>query len=338
MHKLKLAVAVPVALGALAGVAVAASSPTVTTGAATSVATGSAVLNGTLNPNGAKTSYSFQWGPTTAFGSQSKPGSAGAGAKSVSVKSTAAGLVPGTTYYYRLDATNGAGSAVGATRTFRTAGNPPPGATTGAAQNVSKNSATVTGVVYPQKQATTYFFQYGLSSSYGLQTAPLTVAAGTAPVPVSVTIGALESGTTFHYRLFVEHGSQALNAGSDASFETLPSPAPRPKVTASTSPRSTRKLPAGLTTVGKVTGPASTPASLDCVGQVKVSYFLGRRRVLTTTAAVQPDCTFAAVAHFRKLPGKGPKGRTVRLTLRIRFGGNSYLAAASARNETVKLR
>src|ERR1700723_2449058 len=106
MKTLRLAVIVVIVLVGSAGVSLAASSPTVTSGVATNVATTSAVLNGTVNPNGAKTSYYFQWGPTAAFGSQSKAGSVGAGTKSVSVKTTAAGLIPGTTYYYRLDATN----------------------------------------------------------------------------------------------------------------------------------------------------------------------------------------------------------------------------------------
>lgn len=337
MMKLRLAVMVAIVLGVPAGVALAASSPTVTTGAATGVATSSAVLNGTVNPNGAKTSYFFEWGPTAAFGSQSKSTSAGAGTKSVSVKTTPAGLIPGTTYYYRLDATNSAGTALGATRTFHTAGNPPPGATTGAAENVSKSSATVTGVVYPQNQTTTYFFQYGPTSIYGYQTSPLTVAAGTAPVSVTAALVDLASGVTFHYRLFVEHGTQDLGAGADATFETFPSPAPRPRMSASTTPRRAAKLPATLITTGKVAGPASTPASLACVGKVTVTYLLGRKTVLNTSTALQPDCTFAAAARFRKLPGKGPRGRTVKLTVRIRFGGNSYLAAATARTETVTL-
>ena len=47
----------------------------------------------------------------------------------------------------------------------------PPSATTGAAKNVTQTAATVTGTVDPQGMATTYHFEYGTSTSYGLQTA-----------------------------------------------------------------------------------------------------------------------------------------------------------------------
>ncbi len=58
-------------------------------------------------------------------------------------------------------AANGSGSATGADHTFTTAGNPPPGVSTGPATQISKNAATLTAVVSPNKQATTYYFQYG---------------------------------------------------------------------------------------------------------------------------------------------------------------------------------
>src|SRR5690348_5697075 len=47
----------------------------------------------------------------------------------------------------------------------------PPTATTGAASSVMQGGATVSGTVDPQGMATTYRFEYGTSSTYGLQTA-----------------------------------------------------------------------------------------------------------------------------------------------------------------------
>ena len=88
----------------LAGVAVAASSPSASTGSATSVKSTSAVLNGTINPNGAATVYRFEYGLTNAYGSTTSIKSAGSGTKSVAVARTVSGLIPGTTYHYRLDA------------------------------------------------------------------------------------------------------------------------------------------------------------------------------------------------------------------------------------------
>ena len=64
---LVLAAVTSVAL-AVAAIAVAASSPTVTTGTHSHVTDTSAVLHGTVNPNGSATTYAFQWGsrPRTA--------------------------------------------------------------------------------------------------------------------------------------------------------------------------------------------------------------------------------------------------------------------------------
>src|SRR5512142_978327 len=110
----------------MAAVAVAASSPAVTTGGHSGVADTRAALHGSVNPNGSATTYYFQWGLTNAYGLQSVARSAGHGTKAVAVSAIATGLIPGTTYHYRLVATNAAGTTAGADRTVTTAGNPPP--------------------------------------------------------------------------------------------------------------------------------------------------------------------------------------------------------------------
>src|SRR5690348_7618042 len=104
----------------LAGVAIAASSPTASTGSATSIHTTSAVLNGTVNPNGATTVYRFEWGLTSGYGLSSSLKSAGSGTKNVNVARTASNLIPGTTYHYRLDALSKNGGGFGADRKFKT--------------------------------------------------------------------------------------------------------------------------------------------------------------------------------------------------------------------------
>src|SRR5437868_5094970 len=107
MKRRLLVVAGTVAASAvLVGVAQAGSAPTVTTGAVGKVAENSAVLHGTVNPNGASTTYYFQWGLTTSYGSNSAPRSAGNGVRRVSVERRAKGLAPGTVYHYRLVATS----------------------------------------------------------------------------------------------------------------------------------------------------------------------------------------------------------------------------------------
>ena len=59
-------------VAATAGVA-AAASPAVATERATGLTDTSAVLRGAVNPNGNQTSYVFEYGPTTSFGSTRTP-------------------------------------------------------------------------------------------------------------------------------------------------------------------------------------------------------------------------------------------------------------------------
>ncbi|MGN6867097.1 MAG: hypothetical protein ACTHMY_01710 [Solirubrobacteraceae bacterium] len=316
-------------------VAVAASSPTVTTGTHSHVTDTSAVLHGAVNPNGKATTYFFQWGLTTEYGVNSVEHSAGHGTKSVSVSTTATGLIPGTTYHYRLVATNDSGESIGTDRTFSTAGNPPPIVATGPATQVGKNSATVTGVISPNKQTTTYYFQWGTSASYGQQTANLVVAAGTTPTTVSATLTGLEARTIFHYRLVAFHGNTAPQPGLDGSFMTLPRHRPVPSITARTTPSHDAHKPFVFTTSGQIKGPKFIPAFYDCRGNVTVHFLLGGRRIGSTLLPLQPTCKFSGQTVFNHLPHNGHLPRPVRLTVVVRYAGNGYLTPRKAAPETI---
>jgi hypothetical protein len=98
--------------------------PTVATGHARDVTQTSATLSGTVNPQGESTSYVFDYGTSTAYGSQTAVASAGAGTKAISVTQSLTGLAPGTTYHYRLAATNANGTTTGHDVSFKTAGVP----------------------------------------------------------------------------------------------------------------------------------------------------------------------------------------------------------------------
>jgi hypothetical protein len=106
--------ALPVAAQALAV-------PGIYTGAAQSVSYSTATLTGQVNPHGSNTSYYFQYGPTRAYGAQTALADVGAGTSTVKVAVPVTGLLPVTTYHYRLVAVNTAGAATGADRTFVTA-------------------------------------------------------------------------------------------------------------------------------------------------------------------------------------------------------------------------
>lgn len=334
------AVAGIVAAGAVSGgIALAAASPAVKTGGAAKITQESATLTGTVNPNGSSTTYYFQWGLTTGYGVSGSAHSAGSGSRDVSVRETASGLSPGTTYHYRLVATNGAGTSVGADRTFKTAGHPPPGVETGPATSLSANGATLTGAIDPAGQTTTYFFQWGTSPAYGQQTAPQSLPPGSAVQSVAASLqGLLAAGRIYHFRLVASHGAAATSYGADSSFMTYPSPRPVPRVSARTRPHHARRRPFVLTTTGVLHKPAFEPDQYVCHGNVTIRFFRGRRQVRFTLAAIEPNCTFAARTVFAHLTGPRARRHAPQmLRIVIRSLATPYLGPSRAPIEHVIL-
>jgi len=96
--------------------------PAVATGASEGVGVGSATLTGTVDPHGWDTTYLFQYGTSTTYGSSwpSIEVDMGAleGAQPVVV--SVPNLLPDTTYHYRLIATSGGGTSYGPDVTFTT--------------------------------------------------------------------------------------------------------------------------------------------------------------------------------------------------------------------------
>jgi hypothetical protein len=105
-------------------VAASASSPSCTAGTtapASDVTTDGATLNGVVEPEGLDTTYRFEYGTTPSLGESTDTRDAGAGTRPVLVQETLAGLMPSTTYYFRLDTTNSFATATGDVATFTTA-------------------------------------------------------------------------------------------------------------------------------------------------------------------------------------------------------------------------
>ena len=101
----------------------------------------------------------------------------------------------------------------------------PPAATTGAARDVARTSATLTGTVDPNRSATTYRFEYGTTTAYGLTTPDRDAGAGDAAVPAEMPVSGLTPGTTYHYRL-VATSAAGTTMGADRTLRTVPDPRP----------------------------------------------------------------------------------------------------------------
>jgi DNA-binding beta-propeller fold protein YncE len=191
------------------------------TPSASSIAAQSAVLKAELNPEHTTTHYHFQYAPCPAI-----PGCA-------SIQSTAdetstvygtigttqeiVGLLPATTYAYRLIATNEyeeggekhEQTIAGPEATFSTAAAPSPIAQTGGFSQLTPTSAVISGLVNPDGLPATYAFELGVyvgaGTRYGI-VASGSAGSSTIPVEASLPLAGLQPGTTYAYRITISSG------------------------------------------------------------------------------------------------------------------------------------
>ena len=200
------------------------SAPSAQTNSATGISQSSAVLNGSVNPNGASTSYWFEYGTSQSLGNTSMSQSAGSGNSSGNVSATISGLNSNTTYYFRVDAQNSYGTTNGSILSFTTSnggggGGSAPTVQTGGVSNLSTNSVTVSGTVDPNSLATTYWFEYGTSQSLGSATAFQSAGSGSDSNIYTAGLSSLMNNTTYYYRIAAQN-SVGTSYGSILNFTT----------------------------------------------------------------------------------------------------------------------
>jgi phosphodiesterase/alkaline phosphatase D-like protein len=188
-----------------------------------------ATLNGTLQTQEALVNYRFEYGATTAYGSIAPipDDYAPLTTATVPVAQPVNGLQAGTTYHYRLVASSpGETEVAGPDETFTTLPIPAPAVATGTSSGIGVGSATLSGTIDPQGWDTSYLFQYGTSTAYGLSwpTVPVEMGALEGVQPVVVNIPNLLPDTTYHYRLVATNGG-GTSYGQDMTFTTGEYPA-----------------------------------------------------------------------------------------------------------------
>ncbi len=102
--------------------------PGATTEPATEIQENQTTLRALVNPNGADTHYYFEYGTLSTYGSDAPayPGAdVGSAAGGQEVAATVQNLLPGTTYYFRVVATNWTNTSTGGARSFHTLGGRP---------------------------------------------------------------------------------------------------------------------------------------------------------------------------------------------------------------------
>ena len=271
-------------------------------------------LKGTVDAEALATSYYFEFGPTTSYGTRTTEVSAGSGTTRVEAEPTVCGLTPNEQYDFRVAATNSSGTTYGENETIETKSigeSGCPSATTESASTILRSEATLNGTVNPDGSETKYYFEYGPSTSYGKKTSEAGAGAGTSGVKEGRTITGLSSATGYHFRI-VASSSKGTAYGADKTFTTPSTSAPSETTGSATGVTATEAIvhgvvsPNGLSTTdqfeyGTTTSYGTTvPVPAESAGSGTAE--IPKGNILT---GLKPSTTY----HFR-LVGMNSDGTT----------------------------
>ncbi len=190
-----------------------------------------ATLNARINPGELATAYHFEYGETSAYGSEVPlgGGSIPAGEAFVPESASLTGLKIGTTYHYRVVAANGAPGSPASSpdETFTTV--PPAPVDASFATDVTATSATLNTQINPLGHDTRFYFQYGTESCEanpaGCTNIPgppgTDIGAGETDQPASQALSGLKSDTAYFYRV-IDSNSLGTTEGPEHTFTTRP--------------------------------------------------------------------------------------------------------------------
>ncbi len=217
-------------IGLGASSALASGAPAVETERATEVTRSVAVLNASVDPNGASTECSFEYGTVEGVLEESVPCHFAPGSRPIEVSeyATLSGLAQGTTYFFRIHAVNGEGESNGEELEFSTLPSRPRANTEGA-REIHRTSAILTGFVTPNGSPVSECkFEYGRTPGGPYEASASceqTVGEGgepSEPVYVTAHVGSLTESAKYYFRLIATNGSGTKRGGQN-SFHSLPS-------------------------------------------------------------------------------------------------------------------
>ena len=160
-------------------------------------------------------------------------------------------------------------------------------AATGTAGGITKGSGTVSCLVNPNGLATSVYFQYSQGGpNYTSTSGTQLIGSGTNLVTVNITLGGLNSGAPYYYRMVVVNTSGTFY-GAGQSFSTLPGGVPA--ITSATTITGTVGFPLSYTVTASNTpfsgyGLTAVPAGL--VFNPLLGVITGTPTTITSTNAI----------------------------------------------------
>ena len=296
-------------------------------------------LQGNINPNGLKTTYHFELGTTTSYGTNIPATNAniGEGEATVPVFQEVGmnKLTPNTTYHYRIVAENSKGPGVSKDEQFTTKPEPP--AVIATPFTKTAEGYVINGTVNPHGAETSYFFEFGTTTAYGtnLPTSDAVAGSGSAPVAVSVVVGEFPPGVPYHYRL-VAHNKGGTSTSEDQEFTT---PAEEPEnVIETITPPPLPQPPSNQITVGTAVAKGTTVSlsvSLPGPGTISASGKDLKSVTSTATGAGSIDLKLKLTAAGAKALKKA-RGHKLKLKVTITFLPTGGSPATASKTLTFK--
>lgn len=208
--------------------------PSVVTLPATPFTQTTATLNGTINPNNQVTTYQFEYGPTTAYGT-TVPGSPGAVGSDDTVHALSAditGLTASTPVHFRINAIVGGVTTNGADQTFTTLPtSPAPTVGTGfVVGSPTSSTATVGAPVNPNGALTGVVVNYGPTTSYGTVSPPTgsqNAGSGNTLENIEFNLTGLTPGQAYHAQVVATNTNGSTDS-ADFTFTAAAGAAPGP--------------------------------------------------------------------------------------------------------------
>jgi phospholipase C len=175
-----------------------------------------AYLDGGIAPHDSPTTWWFEWGPTKSYGNTTPQHVVSDDRYDAHVPFTAiTGLNALTTYHYRLVAQNSVGTTYSKDHIVTTTGAPIVGS--GRVTNLQPRQALLLSGLDPRGSPTTYHFEWGVTTAYGLRSADQN--AGFEISNVQALASQLFPGAPYHWRL-VATNVAGTTYGPDQTFTT----------------------------------------------------------------------------------------------------------------------